>query len=129
LIVTTPQDIALIDARKALKMFEKVNVDILGIVENMSIHVCSNCGHQEHIFGEGGAQRMSKDYGVNVLGQLPLDIRIREQVDSGRPTLVSDPDCSVSQIFKEVARKAAAKIAMQKKDYGAVMPKIVVQNT
>ena len=128
-IVTTPQDISLIDARKALKMFEKVNVPILGLVENMSIHVCSNCGHREHIFGEGGAQRMSKDYDVDVLGQLPLDINIREQSDSGRPTLVSDPDGSASEIYKEVARKAAAKIAMRKKDYGAAFPKIVVQNT
>ena len=128
-IVTTPQDIALIDARKALKMFEKVNVPILGIVENMSIHVCSKCGHEEHIFGEGGAQRMSGDYEVDVLGQLPLDIRIREQADSGRPTLVSDPDSSASRIYKEVARKAAAKIAMQKRDYGGAFPKIVVQNT
>jgi ATP-binding protein involved in chromosome partitioning len=118
LIVTTPQDIALIDARK-----------ILGIVENMSIHVCSNCGHQEHIFGEGGAARMCQDYDVDLLGQLPLDIKIREQADSGKPTLVSDPDGSASQIYREVARKAAAKIAMQKKDYGAVFPKIVVQNT
>ncbi|MGD2138898.1 MAG: iron-sulfur cluster carrier protein ApbC [Burkholderiales bacterium] len=129
LIVTTPQDISLIDARKALKMFEKVNVPILGLVENMSIHVCSNCGHQEHIFGEGGAQRMSGEYGVDVLGQLPLDIRIREQADSGKPTLVAEPDGSASQIYKAVARKAAAKIAMQKKDYGAAFPKIVVQNT
>jgi ATP-binding protein involved in chromosome partitioning len=128
-IVTTPQDISLIDARKALKMFEKVNVDILGIVENMSIHICSNCGHQEHIFGEGGAERMSKDYGVDVLGQLPLDIHIREQSDSGKPTLVSDPDGAISQIYKQIARKAAARIAMQKKDYGAAFPKIVVQNT
>ncbi len=129
LIVTTPQDIALIDARKALKMFEKVSVPILGIVENMSIHVCSKCGHQEHIFGEGGAARMSADYDVDLLGQLPLDIKIREQADSGKPTLVSDPDGSASQIYKEVARKAAAKIAMLKKDYGGVFPKIVVQNT
>ncbi len=128
-IVTTPQDIALIDARKALKMFEKVNVPILGIVENMSIHVCSNCGHEEHIFGEGGAQRMSGDYEVDVLGQLPLDIRIREQVDTGRPTLVSDPDGSTSRTYKEIARKASAKIAMQKRDYGGAFPKIVVQNT
>ena len=129
LIVTTPQDIALIDARKALKMFEKVNVPILGIVENMSIHICSNCGHQEHIFGEGGAERMCKDYGVDLLGQLPLDIRIREQADSGRPTLVSDPDGSVSQIYREVARRAAARIALRKRDYGGAFPKIVVQNT
>ena len=128
-IVTTPQDIALIDARKALKMFEKVNVPILGIVENMSIHVCSNCGHEEHIFGEGGAQRMSSDYEVDVLGQLPLDIRIREQADGGKPTLVSDPDGSASRIYKKIARKAAAKIAMKKRDYGGAFPKIVVQNT
>ena len=128
-IVTTPQDIALIDARKALKMFEKVNVPILGIVENMSMHVCSNCGHEEHIFGEGGAQRMGGDYEVDVLGQLPLDIRIREQVDTGRPTVVSDPDGSASLTYKEIARKAAAKIAMQKRDYGGAFPKIVVQNT
>jgi ATP-binding protein involved in chromosome partitioning len=104
-------------------------VPILGLVENMSIHICSNCGHEEHIFGEGGAQRMSKDYGVDVLGQLPLDIRIREQSDSGKPTLVSDPDGSASRIYREVARKAAARIAMRKKDYGAAFPKIVVQNT
>jgi ATP-binding protein involved in chromosome partitioning len=95
----------------------------------MSIHVCSNCGHEEHIFGEGGAQRMSGDYGVDLLGQLPLDIRIREQADSGRPTLVSDPDSAASRIYKEVARKAAAKIAMKKRDYGGAFPKIVVQNT
>ncbi len=127
-IVTTPQDIALIDARKGLKMFEKVNVPILGIVENMSTHVCSKCGHEEHIFGEGGAERMCADYGVDLLGQLPLDIRIREQVDSGRPTLVSEPDGAISRIYRGIARKVAAKIAMQKRDYGSAFPKIVVQN-
>ena len=128
-IVTTPQDIALIDARKGLKMFEKVNVPILGIVENMSTHICSKCGHEEHIFGEGGAARMSADYGIDLLGQLPLDMRIREQVDSGRPTLVTDPDGDISRIYKEIARKVAAKISSQKRDYGGAFPKIVVQNT
>jgi len=128
-IVTTPQDIALIDARKGLKMFEKVNVPILGIVENMSTHICSNCGHEEHIFGTGGAERMSADYGIDLLGQLPLDMRIREQVDSGRPTLVADPDGDISRIYKEIARKVAAKISAQKRDYGSAFPKIVVQNT
>ena len=91
-IVTTPQDIALIDARKGLKMFEKVGIPILGIVENMAIHVCSNCGHAEHIFGAGGGERMASDYDVELLGSLPLDIRIREQADSGKPTVVADPD-------------------------------------
>jgi len=128
-IVTTPQDIALIDARKGLKMFEKVNVPILGIVENMSTHICSKCGHEEHIFGEGGAERMSADYGIDLLGQLPLDMRIREQVDSGRPTLVTDPEGDISRIYKEIARKVAARISSQKRDYGGVFPKIVVQNT
>ncbi len=128
-IVTTPQDIALIDARKGLKMFEKVNVPILGVVENMSTHTCSKCGHEEHIFGAGGAERMSTDYGIDLLGQLPLDMRIREQVDSGRPTLVTDPDGEISEIYKGIARKVAAKIAAQKRDYGAAFPKIVVQNT
>ena len=128
-IVTTPQDIALIDARKGLKMFEKVNVPILGIVENMSTHICSKCGHEEHIFGEGGAERMCGDYGVDLLGQLPLDMRIREQVDSGKPTLVTEPDSDISEIYKSIARKVAAKISSQKRDYGAAFPKIVVQNT
>jgi len=128
-IVTTPQDIALIDARKGLKMFEKVNVPILGIVENMSTHICSRCGHEEHIFGEGGAARMSADYEIDLLGQLPLDMRIREQVDSGRPTLVTEPDGDISRIYKEIARKVAAKISSQKRDYGGAFPKIVVQNT
>src|SRR5918911_907126 len=105
IIVTTPQDIALIDARKGLKMFEKVGVPIIGIVENMSIHICSNCGHAEHIFGEGGAQRMCGEYKVPFLGALPLDIKIREQVDSGRPTVVADPDGKVTAIYKEIARK------------------------
>jgi ATP-binding protein involved in chromosome partitioning len=128
-IVTTPQDIALLDARKGLKMFEKVGVPILGIVENMSTHICSNCGHEEHIFGSGGAQRMSKDYDVEVLGSLPLDIAIREQADSGKPTVVADPDGRVAQIYMEIARKVAIKIAEKNQDRTSLFPKIVIQNT
>jgi len=129
IIVTTPQDIALIDARKGLKMFEKVGIPILGIVENMSLHICSNCGHEERIFGEGGAARMAQDYGVEVLGALPLDIAIREQADSGRPTVVSDPDGRVARIYKEIARRVAVRIAERQQDHSAAFPKIVVQNT
>ncbi|MEX0959848.1 MAG: iron-sulfur cluster carrier protein ApbC [Burkholderiales bacterium] len=128
-IVTTPQDIALIDARKGLKMFEKVGVPILGIVENMSTHICSKCGHEEHIFGAGGAEKMCKDYGVDLLGQLPLDIRIREQADSGKPTVVADPDGQVAKTYRAMARKVAAKLATMGKDYSSAFPNIVVQNT
>jgi ATP-binding protein involved in chromosome partitioning len=128
IIVTTPQDIALIDARKGLKMFEKVGVPILGIVENMAIHICSNCGHAEHIFGEGGADKMSRDYEIEVLGSLPLDIRIREQADSGKPTVVADPDGAVAAIYRDIARKVAARIARQGEDRTSVFPKIVIQN-
>jgi len=128
-IVTTPQDIALVDARKGLKMFEKVDIPILGIVENMAIHICSKCGHEERIFGEGGAERMGKDYGVEVLGALPLDIHIRQQADSGKPTVVSDPDGPVSAIFRQIARRVAVKIAEKAQDHTAAFPKIVVQNT
>jgi len=128
-IVTTPQDIALIDARKGLKMFEKVGIPILGIVENMSIHVCPNCGHESHIFGEGGAARMCQDYGTELLGQLPLDAAIREQADSGKPTLVSDPDGKVSAIYRRIARRCAVRIAESQKDMTAKFPNIVVQNT
>jgi ATP-binding protein involved in chromosome partitioning len=129
IIVTTPQDIALIDARKGLKMFEKVGIPILGIVENMSIHICSKCGHEERIFGAGGAERMSKDYDVEMLGALPLDINIREQADSGKPTVVSDPDGRVAEIYREIARRVAVKIAEKQQDHSAVFPKIVIQNT
>ena len=129
IIVTTPQDIALLDARKGLKMFEKVGIPIIGIVENMAIHICSQCGHQEHIFGSGGGARMSQDYKVDMLGALPLDISIREQADSGKPTVVSDPDGAVAKIYKQIARKVAAKIAKQSQDKSAIFPKIVVQNT
>jgi ATP-binding protein involved in chromosome partitioning len=128
IIVTTPQDIALIDARKGLKMFEKVGVPILGIVENMAIHICSNCGHAEHIFGAGGAAKMSRDYDVEVLGSLPLDIRIREQADSGKPTVVADPEGPVAAIYRDIARKVAARIARQMEDRSSVFPKIVIQN-
>ncbi len=128
-IVTTPQDIALIDARKGLKMFEKVGVPIVGVVENMAIHVCSNCGHAEAIFGEGGAERMCADYRVPFLGRLPLDIHIREQADSGRPTVVADPDGKIAAIYKEIARKTAVFVAQRAEDFSARFPNIVIQNT
>jgi ATP-binding protein involved in chromosome partitioning len=128
-IVTTPQDIALLDARKGLKMFEKVGVPIVGIVENMAIHVCSKCGHAEHIFGEGGGERMCRDYGVPFLGSLPLDIRIREQADSGRPSVVADPDSAVAQAYKAIARKVAVAVAQKAQDFSAKFPTISVQNT
>jgi len=128
-IVTTPQDIALLDARKGLKMFEKVGIPILGIVENMAIHVCSQCGHAEHIFGAGGGERMSKDYDVEYLGGLPLDIRIREQTDSGRPTVVAEPDGAIAQAYKTIARRIAVKVAERARDMSLKFPSIVVQNT
>ena len=128
-IVTTPQDIALIDARKGLKMFEKVGIPILGVVENMSIHVCPKCGHESHIFGSGGAARMCKDYGTELLGQLPLDQSIREQADSGKPTVVADPDGKAAEIYRRIARRCAVKIAESQKDMTGKFPNIVVQNT
>lgn len=128
-IVTTPQDIALLDARKGLKMFEKVGIPILGIVENMSLHICSKCGHEEHIFGEGGGNRMGTDYNVEMLGSLPLDINIRQHADSGKPTVVSDPDGRVSEIYRQIARRVAVKIAEKQQDHSAAFPKIVVKNT
>ncbi len=128
-IVTTPQDIALLDAIKGLKMFEKVGVPILGIVENMAVHVCSKCGHAEHVFGAGGAERMSKEYGVEVLGSLPLDIRIREQADSGRPTVVAEPDGDIARAYKAIARRVAIKIAEKAKDMSLKIPTIKVSNT
>src|SRR5512144_2103633 len=128
-IVTTPQDIALIDARKGLKMFEKVGVPIVGVVENMSTHVCSNCGHAEAIFGEGGAMKMCADYKVPFLGGLPLDIRIREQTDSGRPTVIADPDGKIAQAYREIARRTAVFVAQKAEDFSAKFPSIVIQNT
>jgi ATP-binding protein involved in chromosome partitioning len=129
LIVTTPQDIALMDARKGLKMFEKVGVPIVGVVENMSIHVCSNCGHAEHIFGSGGAEKMCRDYNVPFLGSLPLDIRIREQADSGRPSVVADPDGKVADMYRAIARKTAIAVAQKAEDFSSKFPSIVIQNT
>jgi ATP-binding protein involved in chromosome partitioning len=128
-IVTTPQDIALLDARKAFKMFEKVEIPVLGVVENMSTHICSKCGHEEHIFGEGGGQKMAEQYDLDFLGALPLDIRIREETDSGKPTVVTDPECRISLIYRDIARRVAAKLSLQKKDYSAKFPSIVIQNT
>jgi len=128
LIVTTPQDIALLDARKALKMFEKVDVTVLGVVENMSIHICSQCGHEEHIFGQGGGQSMSDEYNVDFIGSLPLDKQIREEVDAGKPTVVSDPDGRITQIYREIARRVAAKLSLQAREFSAKFPNIVIQN-
>ena len=127
-IVTTPQDIALIDAKKALKMFEKVHVPILGIIENMSVHICSQCGHSEHIFGQGGGDEMSKDYEIDVLGGLPLDIKIREALDAGKPTLISDPDGPASATYRDIARSVGLKLARRKRDYSQTFPKIKVEN-
>ena len=127
-IVTTPQDIALMDAKKGLKMFEKVEVPVLGIVENMSIHICSECGHSEHIFGKDGGVRMAKEHGVDFLGALPLDIRIREQADSGNPTVAAMQDSQISNIYRTIARKTAAKLATKAKDHSAAFPSIVIQN-
>jgi ATP-binding protein involved in chromosome partitioning len=128
-IVTTPQDIALIDARKGLKMFEKVGIPILGVVENMSFHTCPKCGHESHIFGSGGAEKMCRDYGTELLGQLPLDQAIRSQADSGKPTVVSDPDGPVAEIYRRIARRCAVKIAESQRDMTSKFPNIVVQNT
>src|SRR4026209_1445865 len=129
LIVTTPQDIALIDARKGLKMFEKVGIPILGVVENMSFHLCPQCGHESHIFGKGGAQRMAQDYKTELLGQLPLDESIPQQAASGQPTVVSDPDDKISETYKKIARRVAVKIAESQRDMTSKFPNIVVQNT
>jgi ATP-binding protein involved in chromosome partitioning len=128
-IVTTPQDIALTDARKGFKMFEKVGVPILGLVENMSTHVCSQCGHEEAIFGAGGAQRMVADFGSELLGSLPLDIRIREQTDSGCPTVEADPEGALAEAYRKIARQLIARIAQRGENLAARFPKIVVQNT
>ncbi|MES2125930.1 MAG: iron-sulfur cluster carrier protein ApbC [Pseudomonadota bacterium] len=127
-IVTTPQDIALLDARKGLKMFEKVGIPILGVVENMSTHICSNCGHTEAIFGAGGGAKMCADFGAEYLGALPLTMAIREQTDSGTPTVVADPDGPVAAIYKDIARKVAVKIAEKAKDMSSKFPSIVIKN-
>jgi ATP-binding protein involved in chromosome partitioning len=128
-IVTTPQDIALLDARKGLKMFEKVGIPILGIVENMSTHICSNCGHAEPIFGVGGGEKMCAEYGVDFLGALPLTMSIREQADSGTPTVVAEPNGTIAEIYKSIARKVAIKVAEKAKDMTSKFPTITIQNT
>ena len=128
-IVTTPQDIALLDAKRGLKMFEKVGVPILGIVENMAVHVCSNCGHQEHIFGADGGKKMAAEYGMDYLGALPLSMGIRVQADSGRPTVVSDPDGEIAGLYKAMARQIAVKIAQRAKDFSSKFPTISISKT
>ena len=128
-IVTTPQEIALMDARKGLKMFEKVSVPILGIVENMGLHICSQCGHMEHIFGEGGGESMSQTYGVPMLGSLPLTRSIREHADSGQPSVVADPQGAVASLYRQIARKMAAGVSQIAKDMAGKFPTIVMQNT
>ncbi len=126
-IVTTPQDIALLDARKGLAMFEKVKVPVLGIIENMSTHVCTRCGHEDHIFGEGGGRRMAEERGVTLLGDIPLTRAIREDADGGQPTVIKDPDGPVGRRYREIARRVAAKLSLKAKDYSQAFPKIVIQ--
>lgn len=128
IIVTTPQDIALLDAKKALRMFQKVEVPVLGIVENMAIHICSNCGHAEHIFGEGGGARMAAQYDVPLLGALPLDIRIREHADGGAPTVAADPASELSMRYRDIARHAAGRLSLRARNKSAGFPNIVIRS-
>ena len=128
-IVTTPQDIALLDARKGLQMFRKVSVPVLGVVENMSTHVCSQCGHEEALFGSGGGEKMAADFDVDLLGKLPLELRIREQTDSGRPSVIAEPDEAPAEAYRRTARRMAARLAAQGRDYSSKFPNIVVENT
>jgi len=128
-IVTTPQDIALLDARKGLQMFRKVSVPVLGVIENMSTHVCTSCGHEESIFGSGGGQQMATDFDIDLLGQLPLDVRIRQQTDGGLPSVAAEPEAAPAIAYRQTARRMAARLAMQGKDYSARFPKIVVEET
>lgn len=128
-IVTTPQDIALLDARKGLRMFQKVSVPVLGIVENMSTHVCSKCGHEESIFGAGGGARMAEQYGVELLGSLPLDIRIREQADGGRPTVVAEPESALARAYLDIASRAAARLQASAAPGAKAFPKITIEDT
>jgi ATP-binding protein involved in chromosome partitioning len=127
-IVTTPQDIALADARKGLEMFQKVHVPVLGVVENMSLHICSNCGHEERIFGEHGGRNLSEQYGVPLLGSLPLDRRIREETDQGTPTVAADPKSPIARAFTEAALRAAGELAARAKDYSRLFPNITVED-
>jgi len=128
-IVTTPQDIALLDAKKGLKMFEKVGVPIIGVVENMAVYCCPNCGHTEHIFGAEGGKRMAAEYGVDYLGALPLNLSIREQTDAGRPTVVAEPDGEIAGLYRSVARQVAVKVAAKAKDYSGKFPTISISKT
>ena len=128
-VVTTPQDIATLDARKALQMFAKVEVPVLGIVENMAVHTCTNCGHTEHVFGAGGGERMAAMYDVPLLGALPLDIRIREQADSGTPTVAADPDSALAMVYRDIARRTAARLSLEARNKAIGLPNIVIQNT
>ena len=128
-IVTTPQNIATLDARKGLAMFRKVSIPVLGVIENMSTHICSECGHEEPIFGTGGGEKMSQDFDVTLLGQLPLDSRIREQTDSGKPTVLADPDSAAAAAYRNAAFNLAAAQAAQGRDYASKFPKIVVEDS
>ena len=125
-IVTTPQDLALLDAKKGIGMFEKVNIPVLGVVENMAIHICSNCGHAEHLFGEGGGERLAEEYGVDLLASMPLSMMIREQADSGKPTVIAEPECQISMIYQDMARHVGARITQQAGAQG--MPEISISD-
>ncbi|KKN96049.1 hypothetical protein LCGC14_0172850 [marine sediment metagenome] len=125
-IVTTPQDLALLDARKGVEMFRKVNIPVLGVVENMAIHMCSNCGHAEHLFGEGGGERLAEQYDVDLLASMPLSMMIREQADSGKPTVVAEPECQISMIYQDMARHVGARIA--DRAGSQVMPNISISD-
>jgi ATP-binding protein involved in chromosome partitioning len=126
-IVTTPQDIALLDAKKGIEMFNKVEVPVLGVVENMAIHICSECGHKEHIFGEGGGDRIAQDYKVPLLGALPLSMKIRQQVDAGAPTVVAEPDSAEAALYGDISRNMAVQLSLQG-SAGPVFPNIVINN-
>ena len=126
-IVTTPQDLALLDAKKGIEMFAKVNIPVLGVVENMAVHICSNCGHSEHLFGEGGGERLANDYGVDLLASMPLSMMIREQTDAGAPTVVAEPECQISMIYQDMARHVGARIAERARQ-GGCMPEISISD-
>jgi ATP-binding protein involved in chromosome partitioning len=128
-IVTTPQDIALLDASRGVRMFEKVGVPMLGVIENMGLHVCSQCGHEEHVFGTGGGRHMADRYGLELLGSLPLDIRIREQADSGRPTVVAEPDGPLAGAYRTIARTMAARLSLRAPQATGGFPTISVEDT
>ena len=128
-IVTTPQDIALLDARKAYKMFDKVDVPVFGVIENMSAHVCGNCGHEEAIFGAQGAQKMADDYDLDVLGEIPLSMSIRQDADDGKPSVIGDPESLIAHRYTDIALRIAAKLSVKKKDFSAAFPNIVVENS